>query len=155
VSALRAIVLIFYNLIRPKGDRITTHDGFKLMKQKTWQTWQLFTRVGGGQKQDNAFGAREEIPWALRNGLSRFVKKIKDGGGRWNDKKEQRKSTGVCASVSKVFTEGCLPYGITSVTSSTTLRSDARRIKVVLHIKKRMIRYLANIKKTKGTRHPR
>jgi hypothetical protein len=48
-----------------------------------------------------------------------------------------------------------LPYGITSVTSSTTLRSAARRIKVVLHIKKRMIRYLANIKKTKGTRHPR
>jgi hypothetical protein len=34
VSALRAIVLIFYNLIRPKGDRITTHDGFKLIKQK-------------------------------------------------------------------------------------------------------------------------
>ncbi len=56
---------------------------------------------------------------------------------------------------SKVFTEGCLPYGITSQTSSTTLRSAARRIKVVLHIKKRMIRYLANIKKTKGTRHQR
>lgn len=50
----------------------------------------------------------------------------------------------------RFFTEGCLPYGITSVTSSTTLRSDARRIKVVLHIKKRMIRYLANIKKQKG-----
>lgn len=55
----------------------------------------------------------------------------------------------------RFFTEGCLPYGITSVTSSTTLRSAARRIKVVLHIKKRMIRYLANIKKTKGAWHPR
>ena len=37
----------------------------------------------------------------------------------------------------RFFTEGCLPYGITSVTSSTTLRSAARRIKVVLHIKKK------------------
>ncbi len=34
MSALRAIVLVFHNLIRPKGDRITTHDGFKIIKQK-------------------------------------------------------------------------------------------------------------------------
>lgn len=68
-------------------------------------------------------------------------------------KKSKEKAQGFALrweNFSKVFTEGCLPYGITSVTSSTTLRSAARRIKVVLHIKKRMIRYLANIKKQKG-----
>jgi hypothetical protein len=68
-------------------------------------------------------------------------------------KKSKEKAQGFALrweNFSKGFTEGCLPYGITSVTSSTTLRSDARRIKVVLHIKKRMIRYLANIKKQKG-----
>ena len=68
-------------------------------------------------------------------------------------KKSKEKAQGFALrwkNFSKVFTEGCLPYGITSETNSTTLRSDARRIKVVLHIKKRMIRYLASIKKQKG-----
>jgi hypothetical protein len=55
-------------------------------------------------------------------------------------KKSKEKAQGFALrweNFSKVFTEGCLPYGITSVTSSTTLRSDARRIKVVCYTLKK------------------
>jgi hypothetical protein len=56
---LCAVVLVFHNLIRSNGDMITTHDSFKIFKQKKANIT-TFTMVGG-QKQDNAFG-QEEIP---------------------------------------------------------------------------------------------